>query len=219
MTSTVATTRTELTNAFNRLFDVFAVREDLLYHQPLNSGWSIYEVLEHVVLANYFLLRIVKKQAEKAMLQANRNGNKTNVQPYSLDTATLKNMELNGSYIWVPQRYTEPGGDTALLELKISLHDQLKQAIELLENKKILKAIEDNYVAGKIDALHYLYFMVQHMHRHLDQVRRLKQEFGQLQKEEKHPREMQRGAYGLFVYFKAKPHAFASSNCANKVVQ
>lgn len=183
MTSTITTTRIELTNAFNRLFDVFSVREDLLYHQPLNGGWSIYEVLEHVVLANHFLFRIVNKQAEKAMLQANRFGNQTNNQPYKLNTATLKNMELNGSYIWVPQRYTEPGGDTALLELKISLHDQLKQAIELLGNEQLLKAIEETYVAGKIDALHYLYFMVQHMQRHLDQVSRLKQEFSQLQRQ------------------------------------
>lgn len=182
MTSTITTTRIELTNAFNRLFDVFSIREDVLYHQPLNGGWSIYEVLEHVVLANHFLLRIVNKQAEKAMLQANRNGSKCNGQPYSLNTATLKNMGMNGSYIWVPQRYTEPGGDTALLELKISLHDQLNQAIELLGNEKLLKAIEDSYVAGKIDALHYLYFLAQHMQRHLGQVSRLKKEFTQWQR-------------------------------------
>jgi hypothetical protein len=136
-----------------------------------------------VVLANHFLLRIVNKQAEKAMLQANINGSKSNGQPYKLNTATLKRMELNGSYIWVPQRYTEPGGDTALLELKISFHDQLKQAIGLLGNEKLLKAIEETYVAGKIDALHYLYFMAQHMQRHLDQVSRLKQEFSQLQRQ------------------------------------
>ena len=177
MNSAIATTRTELTNAFNRMFDVFAFREDVLYYQPLNGGWSIYQVLEHVMLANHFLLRIVNKQAEKTMQWANRIDNKIKLQPYVLDTGKLKSMELNGSYIWVPQRYTEPVGDTPLLELKISLHDQLKQAVELLENEKLLKAIEDSYVAGKIDALHYLYFLAQHMQRHLGQVSRLKKEF------------------------------------------
>ncbi len=183
MTSTITTTRRELTNAFDRLFDVFAVREDLLYHRPLNGGWSIYEVLEHVVLANHFLLRIVNKQAEKAMQQADRIGGLNKSQTYSLDKTTVKNMELNGSYLWVPQQYTEPGGDTPLLELKISLHDQLEQAIQLLNNEKVLKAIEETYITGKTDALHYLYFMVQHMYRHLEQVNRLKREFSQLQKE------------------------------------
>jgi len=169
-------------NAFDRLFDVFAIREDVLYYQPLNGGWSIYQVLEHVVLANHFLLRIVNKQAEKTMQWANRIDNKTRLQPYVLDTGKLKSMELNGSYIWVPQRYTEPEGDTPLLELKISLHDQLKQAIELLENEKLLKAIEDSYVAGKIDALYYLFFLAQHMQRHLGQVSRLKKELTQWQR-------------------------------------
>ena len=182
MNSAIATTRTELINAFDRLFDVFAVREDVLYYQPLNGGWSIYQVLEHVVLANHFLLRIVNKQAEKTMQWANRAGNKNKVQPYVLDTGKLKSMELNGSYIWVPQRYTEPEGDTPLLELKISLHDQFKKATELLENEKLLKAIEDSYVAGKIDALHYLYFLAQHMQRHISQVSRLKKEFTQWQR-------------------------------------
>ena len=182
MNSAIATTRTELINAFDRLFDVFAVREDVLYYQPLNGGWSIYQVLEHVVLANHFLLRIVNKQAEKTLQWANRIDNKTKGQPYVLDTGKLKSMELNGSYIWVPQRYTEPEGDTPLLELKISLHDQFKKATELLENEKLLKAIEDSYVAGKIDALHYLYFLAQHMQRHLGQVSRLKKEFTQWQR-------------------------------------
>ena len=180
MNSAIKTTRTELTSAFDRLFDLFALREDVFYYQPLNGGWSIYQVLEHVVLANHFLLRIVKKQAEKSMQWVNRGG-KNNVQPYVLNTGRLKSMELNGSYIWVPQRYTEPGGRMPLLELKISLHDQLEQAIEFLENERVLKAIEESYVAGKIDALHYLYFMVKHIQRHLGQVSRSKQEFGQWQ--------------------------------------
>jgi hypothetical protein len=38
MNSAVATTRKELINAFNRMFDVFAIREDVLYYQPFNGG-------------------------------------------------------------------------------------------------------------------------------------------------------------------------------------
>lgn len=53
----------------------------------------------------------------------------------------------------------------------------------ILTDSKILEAIEATYVEGKIDALHYLYFLVQHMQRHLGQVERLKQEFNQLQRQ------------------------------------
>ena len=92
-------------------------------------------------------------------------------------------MELAGSYIWVPQRYTEPAGDIPLLQIKMTLHDQLSESLALLSDSKVLEAIETTYVAGKIDALHYLYFLVQHMQRHLGQVERLKQEFNQLQRQ------------------------------------
>jgi uncharacterized damage-inducible protein DinB len=182
MNRAVATTRTELTSTFNRMLDVFAVREDVLYYQPSNGGWSMYQVLEHVVLANHFLLRIVNKQAERAVQLASMV-NKRNTQSYALDRNKLNRMELTGSYIWVPQRYTEPAGDMPLLQIKMTLHDQLNQSIALLDDSKILGAIETTYVAGKIDALHYLYFLVQHMQRHLGQVERLKQEFSQLQRE------------------------------------
>jgi hypothetical protein len=139
-------------------------------------------VLEHVALANHFLLRIVNKQAERAM-QLTNLVNKRNNEPYALDRNKLQKMELTGSYIWVPQRYTEPTGDMPLLQIKMTLHDQLNQSIALLDNKKILEAIQGTYALGKIDALHYLYFLVQHMQRHLGQVERLKQEFNQLQRQ------------------------------------
>jgi hypothetical protein len=180
MNRAVATNRTELTSTFNRMLDVFAVREDVLYYQPSNDGWSMYQVLEHVMLANHFLLRIVNKQAERAIQLAGMV-NKRNTQSYALDRNKLIRMELTGSYIWVPQRYTEPNGDMPLLQIKMTLHDQLSESLALLNDSKVLEAIERTYVAGKIDALHYLYFMVQHMQRHLGQVERLKQEFSQLQ--------------------------------------
>jgi hypothetical protein len=186
MNRTVATIRTELTSAFNRMFDVFAVREDVLYYQSSNGGWSMYQVLEHVALANHFLLRIVNKQAERAVQLANMVNKKNNIHPYVLDRNKLNRMELTGSYIWVPQRYTEPSGDMPLLQIKMTLHDQLSQSIALLNDSKILEAIERTYVADKIDALHYLYFLVQHMQRHLGQVERLKKEFSQLQRQSLH---------------------------------
>ena len=182
MNRAVATIRTELTSTFNRMLDVFAVREDVLYYQPSNGGWSIYQVLEHVLLANHFLLRIVNKQAERAVQLAGMV-NKRNTQSYALDRNKLIRMELAGSYIWVPQRYTEPAGDIPLLQIKMTLHDQLSESLALLSDSKVLEAIETTYVAGKIDALHYMYFLVQHMQRHLGQVERLKQEFSQLQRQ------------------------------------
>ena len=90
-------------------------------------------------------------------------------------------MELTGSYIWVPQQYTEPSGEIPLLQVKMALHDQLNESLALLNSERAMGAIAHTYEAGRIDALHYLYFLVQHMQRHLGQISRVKTEFYQIQ--------------------------------------
>lgn len=177
MNAVITKIRTELLNTFNHVFDVFTIREDVLYYKPANEGWSIYQVLEHILLANHFLLRIVDKQKEKAMQLAKSSAQLQVVEAYALDIAKLKRMELTGSYVWVPQKYTEPHGDVPLLQIKMSLHDQLNESLALLQNKQVIEALITTYHAGKIDALHYLYFLIQHMQRHLQQVQRTKKEF------------------------------------------
>lgn len=174
--------RTELIQAFDQAFDVFSTREDVLYYKPANEGWSIYQVLEHVLLANYFLLRIVNKQTERAMQLAATSKVISDPDAYKIDEAKLKRMELTGSYVWVSQRFTEPVGDMPLLQLKMTLHDQVNEILGLLKNRAVIDANLKTFETGKIDALHYLYFLVQHMQRHLGQISRIKAEFYQLQK-------------------------------------
>jgi hypothetical protein len=181
MNEVITKIRTELNLAFSQVFDVFSTREDKLYYKPINEGWSIYEVLEHVVLANYFLLRIINKQTERAIAVAGDNDFAKNINAYALDLNKLKRMELTGSHVWVPQRYTEPTGELPFLQLKMALHDQLNESIAILQNQYVLKAIFKTYDAGKLDALHYLYFLVQHMQRHLQQIQRAEKEFNQFQ--------------------------------------
>jgi hypothetical protein len=182
MNGIVTKIRTELTQAFDQLFDVFTIREDVLYYQPINDGWSIHQVLEHLLLANYFLLRIANKQVDRAFQLATvTDVNKA--KEYRLDVVTLNRMGLTGSYIWVPQRFTEPAGEMPLLELKMVLHDQLSRSLSLLKNETALKAIINTQEPGRIDALHYLYFLAQHIQRHLDQIARVKKEFYQLQRQ------------------------------------
>lgn len=186
MNGVITKIRTELNNVFNQVLDVFATREDSLYYKPENDGWGIYEVLEHLVLANYFLLRVINKQTERALQVVKHVDGTRSINDYSLDINKLKEMELTGSYVWVPQRYTEPGGDMPLLQLKMALHDQLHECLGTLQNQRVVEAIMRTHEAGKLDALHYLYFLTQHMQRHLGQIGRVKKEFYQQQKQITH---------------------------------
>lgn len=183
MNGAIIKIRMELITTFNQVLDVFTIREDVLYYKPSNDGWSIYQVLEHIMLANHFLLRIVDKQAERALHVAGSFGQTHSAKSYSLDVNKLKRMELAGSYVWVPQQYTDPAGDMPLLQLKMTLHDQINRCLGILQNKRLMEAIIRTHEATKTDALHYLYFLVQHMQRHLQQVQRVKLEFGQRQRQ------------------------------------
>ncbi len=181
MNGAVTKIRIELRQAFNQLLDVFAVREDILFYKPADEGWSINEVLEHVLLANYFLLRIVNKQIARDVLVAKRTGTGNTALNYSLDMTKLKAMELTGSYVWVPKRYTEPAGDIPLLQLRMALHDQMTESLAILNNEQVMEAIMETHETGKVDALHYLYFLVKHIQRHLEQISRVQDEFYQWQ--------------------------------------
>lgn len=181
MNGAITKIRIELRQAFQQIQDVFAIREDILFYKPADEGWSINEVLEHVLLANYFLLRIVNKQVAKDMLVAKQTKSGNTTANYSLNMTKLKAMEVTGSYVWVPKRYTEPAGEVPLLQLRMALHDQMVESLTILNSKQAMEAIAETYEAGKVDALHYLYFMVKHIQRHLEQIRKVQTAFYQSQ--------------------------------------
>ena len=134
-----------------------------------------------MLLANYFLLRIVNKQVNRDMIVAKQAVSRSVALNYSLDMTKLKAMELTGSYVWVPKRYTEPAGYIPLLQLRIALHDQMTESLSILNNEQAMQAIIETHETGKVDALHYLYFLVKHIQRHLEQIRRVQDEFYQWQ--------------------------------------
>jgi len=81
----------------------------------------------------------------------------------------------------VPKRYTEPAGDIPLLQLRMALHDQMTESLAILNNEQVMEAIMETHETGKVDALHYLYFLVKHIQRHLEQISRVQDEFYQWQ--------------------------------------
>ncbi len=180
MNGAITKIRIELVNTFNQVFDVFTTREDVLYYQPFNEGWMMLEILEHTLLANYFLLRIVNKQIERALATVSKHA--MDNKEYSLDESILLRMEKKGSPLWVPKQYIEPSGEMPLLQLKMNLHDQFNECMKVLKNRVAIDAIKNTSERGRIDALHYLYFLVQHMQKHLAQIERVKQDFDQCQK-------------------------------------
>ena len=51
----------ELIRTFDEVFGWFNAHQGLMHFSPDNKGWNIRQVLEHITLANQYLLRFIRK--------------------------------------------------------------------------------------------------------------------------------------------------------------
>ena len=76
----------------------------------------------------------------------------------------------------------EPTNKILLSDVKILLEQQLQECISLMDQIPngegvLYKTMMSVNNLGKIDVYHYIYFLVQHINRHLTQMKKIKYEF------------------------------------------
>ena len=87
-----------------------------------------------------------------------------------------------GSFSWIRPDHMEPTGELSSKEVRETLHRQRDECLVLLERIRagvgalchIKMTVND---LGKIDLYQWLYFLVQHAHRHLQQMAEIEKEF------------------------------------------
>ena len=172
----------ELSKAFADLFLCFEANDELLDYRPAKGGWTIREVLEHVSITNHFLLILIRKGTAKAVEIAKDKNYDNFLLNYDLDWEKLKMIGEHNSFKWNRPEHMEPNGTLSLNEIKSTLKEQMLECLSFLDQMpkgegvlyKTMMSVND---LGKIDVYHYIYFLVQHINRHLTQMEKVREEF------------------------------------------
>ena len=172
----------ELEAAFNEVFGWFNKEERLMVFRPLSKGWTIEEILEHIYLTNFYLLILIRKGAASALRKSAETDFTILLTDYDLDWNKMKLIGEHNSFIWNRPEHMQPSGSITMTEVKELLSKQMNDCLSLLnqlqngEGVLHKKTMSVNGL-GKIDVYHYIYFLVQHIQRHLTQMQKVEIEF------------------------------------------
>jgi uncharacterized damage-inducible protein DinB len=182
MQTIITRIQNDLSKAFADLFLRFEANDELLDYRPPKGGWTIREVLEHISLTNYFLLILIRKGTVKAVDIAKEKNFDELLLNYDLDWEKLKVIGEHNSFEWNRPEHMEPTGKLSLNEIKSTLKEQMRECLSFLDQMPngegvLYKTMMSVNGLGKIDMYHYIYFLVQHINRHLTQIEKIRIEF------------------------------------------
>src|SRR4030095_2671024 len=175
----------ELVRTFHDLFYWFKSDDQLLDHCSSNHGWTIRQILEHISLTNHFLLILIKKGTMKSLEMAKNTEYRNLLSDYDLEWDKLKMIGEHRSFEWNRPEHMEPTNKILLSDVKILLEQQLQECISLIDQIPngegvLYKTRMSVNNLGKIDVYHYIYFLIQHIKRHLRQMENIRSEFKKL---------------------------------------
>ena len=171
----------DLLGNFNQAFAWFEKDEQLRRYQPVNGGWTIDEVLEHVSLTNHFLLLIINKATNKAVKRAAKATEYKVPNDYADSLHRVDEVGKHKSFTWIRPDHMEPKGEAPDLVLG-KLQEQLRNCLSCLtqlrngEGFLVTTTMTVNGL-GKIDVYRYLYFLSKHIERHITQMQLIENEY------------------------------------------
>ncbi len=172
----------ELRRVFATLDEWFDEPESIKEYTPVNGGWAVGQILEHVALTNHYLLILIRKGRDGALLKAGRGDLQETMTGYLFGEARLREIGVPGSFAWHRPDHMEPRGDIAPGKVRELLKAQLAECLEVLAalsngEGALYKTTMTVNGLGKLDVYEYLYFLAAHGKRHLAQMERVKSEY------------------------------------------
>jgi hypothetical protein len=179
---TLINLKRELIRTFAVVDEWFDKAHSLCTYKPLSGGWSINEVLEHVMLTNHFLLVLIEKGTAKALKKSETSAVIDVPDNYVLGTPALLQIADPNAFAWQRPDHHQPTGDRPMCEVRREIRNQLERCLitlELLPNGEgILYAMTMSVNSlGKLDVYQYLYFLALHAQRHLKQMQGAEHEY------------------------------------------
>jgi hypothetical protein len=172
----------ELASSFGEVEAYFDCPSNVLDYITSNNSWTIKQVLEHITLTNHFLLILVKKGVEKSLALSKKKDNAFSWEGYIFNWEKLTAIGQHNAFVWNRPEHMEPTGKLSLEEVKVKLKNQLVECLDLLFQIRngegmLYKTTMTVNDLGKIDVYHYIYFIVQHTRRHVQQMEKIKMTF------------------------------------------
>jgi hypothetical protein len=159
----------ELEEAFARLDQRFELPPDILqWRREYTGAWSVAEHLEHVCLANHFLMLTITKGCAKARRRAAEEP----VPEGESDLSPLAPIALPGAFPWEVPAHMLPTGRRNPAATRAELKNQRERTLELLAGMpngegRLCRIRMSVHSLGEIDMYQWLYFLVQHARYHL----------------------------------------------------
>lgn len=173
---TISKINKALISAFAVIDSWFDQPEEVL-KQQCDNRWSPAEILEHIMLTNHFLLKLIDKGSKRALAIADEKDITQELQYYTLENASLEEIGEAGSFIWDHPPHMAPTGLKPLNEIRETLREQLYRCmcqLELLQNGQgaAYQMTMSVNGLGKLDIYQYIYFLALHAKRHALQLDR-----------------------------------------------
>ncbi|GFO57101.1 hypothetical protein GMSM_41080 [Geomonas sp. Red276] len=178
--ATVERVMTAVEEIFSQLDALCGLPEELLSRRPgREDAWTIAEHLEHVALADHFLLLTIGKGCRTALKRKAAGA----VVEGESDLEPLAAIADPDAFAWAPPRHMIPTGLPGVREIRERLGEQRQRCHELLEGMRegegrLCRIRMSVNRSGWLDMYQWLYFLVQHARYHAVLIERVLDELG-----------------------------------------
>ncbi len=178
----IASLRAEIETVFREMDSRFDAEGPGRRACPDGEPWCADEILEHVMLANRYLLILIEKGAGRAERKYRRQPHDLPalLSSYELTNDRFETIGINDSFEWAVPAHMVPSGNVEMdvvRDLLRGQHRALLAVLDRIPNGEGVLALTHMSVLklGRIDVYQYIHFMVLHMRRHLQQIESLKE--------------------------------------------
>ena len=174
--------RYDINNSFALVDTWFDESNCVLNFQPASTGWTNFQILEHVMITNLYLLKLIKRGTAKAVKKALIAQPVVDWNTYSLNRKELTDIGEHRSFKWNRPEHMAPQNNISLSDIRTRIKEQRNECLEYLSKLKngegfLHKTTMTVNNLGKLDVYEYIEFLTLHMCRHMTQMERNKREF------------------------------------------
>ena len=182
ITSYIQDIQVHLIQTHARVFDWFHEPTAVKHYRPVDQGWTIAEILEHIALTSHYLLILIDKGTDKALRNVQGRVLSEVLDEFDYQLDRLHGIGRHKSFPWIRPEHMEPKGEKSELDIKAELISQLQRCLAQLDRLKngeglLYETTMTVNQLGKLNVYEYIHFLSQHAERHLQQMEENRAEF------------------------------------------